>query len=79
MRAGGHFLQADGNARAIGQRGRLLAMGAAEAFAKDGIGRTGGTIAAVATGFVKPVEFGPYGGHQLLGRTLNFIRIDRRQ
>ncbi len=52
--------------------------GQAELLAIDGIDRAGRAAAAVAAGFVQPVQFGPCGGHQFLSRTLNFVGIDRR-
>ena len=78
MRTGGRFLRPDGNLRAIGQRRRPAAVRASEPLAIDDIGRAGRAVATVATGFIKPVQFGPCGGHQFLGRMSNFVRIDRR-
>ena len=56
----------------------LPTMRASELLAIDGIGRAGRAVATVAAGFIKPVQFGPCGGHQFLSRMLNFVGIDRR-
>ena len=78
MWAEGRPLRPGRNPRTIGQRRRLPTMRARELLAVDCIDRAGRPVAAVATGLVKPIEFGPGNGQQLVRRALNFAGIDGR-